>query len=127
MRSTIDRYCGERGAARELDLSRWAYQLEPKLRLGKVEAGMTLRRIQAALEEALPELAAEGMSDEGRKKLFLTIVRGWFPVGLDIFRSLPAGKTAGEAELLGALEAWCDRFFPGDSGSPGELGVRVER
>lgn len=128
LREVVDRHCAEKGAAKDCELSGWAYQVEAKQRLGPVAAGVALRRIQEAIENAVPELVAEGtMGDEGRKKLFLTIVRGWFPVGLDIFRALPAGRTAGEAELYGALEAWCLRFFPVDSAAGADLGVRVER
>ena len=74
------------------------------------------------------ELSVEAaMGDEGRKKLFLAVVRGWFPVGLDILRAFPAGAKASPEELLGALWAWCERYFP-EGGAPGlELGVRVER
>ncbi|MHB8878104.1 MAG: hypothetical protein ACYC8T_30775 [Myxococcaceae bacterium] len=128
LRQVIASYCREKGAADGVDLSRFAYRLEGKERLGKLEAAMAMKRVQAELEEALPELTAEASAtDEARKKLFLAVVRGWFPVGLDIMRALPGGREAKEPEQLGALRAWCERYLPVDTSTPADLGVRVSR
>lgn len=129
LREVIAGYCRERGVSpEEVELSRWVYRLEGKERLGKVEAAMALRRVEAELETALPEMTTEAANaDEGRKRLFLALVRGWFPVGLDIIRSMPAGRGAGDEAVLGALTAWCARYLPESSGGPAELGVRVSR
>ncbi|MBI3186205.1 MAG: hypothetical protein HYZ28_29050 [Myxococcales bacterium] len=128
LRRVISEWCQGRGATERADLSRWAYRLEGKERLGKLEAAMAMRRVQADLEAALPELSAEAaMGDEGRKKLFLAVVRGWFPVGLEVLRDFPAGRVAKEEELLSALWAWCRRYLPAGGAGAAELGVRVER
>jgi len=128
LRKLIAGWCQEQGAREDVNLADWMYRLEGPERLGKEEAAAALRKIQAELEEALPALAAEAQaSDEARRALYLAVVRGWFPVGLDLVRSMPRGRTAERAEQLGALSAWCQRYLPVEGGDPAGLGVRVER
>jgi len=128
LRKLIAGWCREQGAREDVDLAGWMYRLEGAERLGKEETAMALRRVQADLEEALPALAAQAQaSDEARRALYLAVVRGWFPVGLDLVRSMPRGRTAERAEQLGALSAWCQRYLPAEGGDPAALGVRVER
>lgn len=128
LRRVIEENCRKRGMEPEVDLARWAYRLEGKQRVGKLELAMAVKGAQAALEDALPQLTAESQSgDEGRKKLFLLVVRGWFPLGLELLRAFPAGRAASERELWGALWAWCDRYLPKGGSGAAELGVKVER
>jgi hypothetical protein len=112
------------GGAAEVDLSQWAYRLEPEARLNKQELSAAVRRVMAALETRLPELAAAAENDgDKERELFMAVVRGWFPVGLDIVRALPRGEGADEAERLRALAAWCNRFLPRDTATGIDLGV----
>lgn len=128
LRQVIATYCREKGAADGVDLSRWAYRLEGKARLGKIETAQALQRVQAELEAALPELAADAETGgDARRQMFMAVVRGWFPVGLDIVRALPGAKTADDATRLGALRTWCERYLPEDAAGPADLGVRVTR
>lgn len=125
--AAIGDWCRAQGAA-PADLGRWAYRLEPGERLSRQDLARVLARVPEAVERALPQMAAAAeASGEERRRLFLAVVRGWFPVGLDIVRALPAAGRASEAERLGALAAWCARFLPQDAAGPAELGVRVER
>jgi hypothetical protein len=57
----------------------------------------------------------------------LTTVRGWFPVGPQIVRSFPTARGIREAERLGVLVAWCERYLPRDPASAKDLGVRISR
>ncbi|MCC6554900.1 MAG: hypothetical protein IT372_18155 [Polyangiaceae bacterium] len=128
LREVIADHCRERGAAPGVDLGRWAYRLAPEDRLSSKELGAAIRRVMRGIEEALPELVAEAeTATDKHRELFMAVVRGWFPVGLDIVRALPAGAAASEAERLGALGAWCERYLPGETAEARDLGVRVER
>ncbi len=129
LREVITKYTETKGIGRNsVDLTTWVYQLEPPARLGKVETAQALKHVMTALEDALPELAAQSeASDEGRKTMFLSVVRGWFPLGVEILRAFPKGRGADEPTLLAVLESWCERYLPEASGGPAELGVRVER
>jgi len=120
-------YC--RGHGREgVDLTRWAYVVPKDQRLTRPEVAATLRRVMKEIETRLPELAAQAETETAKEReLFMTVVRGWFPVGLDIIRALPAAATASEADRLGALGAWCDRYLPKDTSAPRDLGVRMAK
>jgi hypothetical protein len=126
LRATIGRWF-ERRAAAPADLSRWAYKLPADARLGPDALADALKRVQGALEQKLPALSATATQAEGRKNLFLTVVRGWFPVGLDVFRAMPAARGAPAETVEAALWSWCDRYLPTDPSGPADLGVRVER
>ena len=121
----IDGWCGEKGAA-EVDLGRWAYRQEPAQRLGAEELADVLQNVQEEVERVVADLPY-GDEGDGGKAAFLTVVRGWFPAGQAIIRALPAAKMAGDAELRGALRAWCARYFPKDPAGPADLGVRMTR
>lgn len=124
----ITEYCVERGAQEGVDLSRWAYYVPPERRLSATEIGAAMRRVTRELEERLPELAAEAESaTEKERDLFLALVRGWFPVGLDILRAMPGGESAEDADRLGALAGFCRRYLPADTSGPRDLGVRAVR
>lgn len=128
LQEIIEEYCRERGAQEDVDLGRWAYRLPPERRLEPRELGAAMRRVMRALEERLPELCAEAETEtEKERELFLAVVRGWFPVGLDIVRALPGAAAAGDGARLGALRSWCGRYLPQDTAGAKELGVRVER
>ena len=128
LRETIDRYCDEKSAAPGADLSLWAYQVPAAERLTREETASALQRLNRALEQALPKLAAAAEAgDEGRRSAFLAVVRGWFPVGLDLVRSLPRSATSSEQQRLAALRAWCDLYLPHDEAGPAGLGVKVSR
>lgn len=111
------------GAVANVDLRRFIYRVDEGLRLQPAEIKRLTLRVEAALEGALPELAHaahEGAS--GRQALFLAVVKGWFPVGLELFRALPAGQSSSDAEVLGAFWAWCLKYLPDDRpGGPGAL------
>ncbi len=120
LRKIICAYGLERGA--EVDLSRWAYRLERELRLDPSETAAILRRAEGDLSRALrAHVDRAERSPDARRALFIAVVKGWFPVGLDIMRALPAGSTASDEALLGALAAWCERHLPsGEEGAEQE-------
>lgn len=126
---TLDDVGGEPGLLRKLicsygidhgagvELSRWAYRVEPDRRLSPAAAAAALQRIEGELSEVLSEHAERAEhSADARRALFVTVVKGWFPVGLDIMRALPNGAVASEEVLLGALSAWCERHLPHGEG-----------
>ncbi len=124
----IAEHCKARAGEVPIDLSQWLYRLEPARRLTRQEIAATLRRVLVALEERLPELSAAAETDgEKERELFMAVVRGWFPVGIDIVRALPGAKNVDEGTRLAALRAWCDRYLPKDTTAARDLGVRVER
>lgn len=128
LHEVITGYCKARGAREDVDLSLWAYRLPPEQRLVTNDVAAAMRRVVRELEARLPELAAEAeTATEKERDLFLAVVRGWFPVGLDILRSMPGGPSANDADRLGALATWCDRYLPKDESGPKELGVRVAK
>lgn len=128
LRSVVAQFCRGTEAQQDVDLTRWIPRMEPEERLGKVEAAMALKRVQAALEDSLPELAAEAATEgDGRREAFLTVVKGWFPLGMDIVRALPGVPAEDLSLQRGILWAWCDKYFPASTATPAELGVRVER
>ncbi len=123
VRKLIAAWCEEQQAARDVELSRWIYRLEKQARLGAVETGRAVHLVETRLAEALPELArAAEQGPEGRQALFRAVVKGWFPVGVQLFRSLPAARTAAAGEVFGALWAWCLKYLPLDEpGGPASL------
>jgi len=124
----IAEHCKTRSGGATVDLAKWAYRVPESERLTRPELAAALRRVFAAIETKMPELAAAAETDvEKERDLFMAIVRGWFPVGLDIVRSLPGAATADEATRVAALHAWCERYLPKDTSSSKDLGVRVER
>ncbi len=121
----VDRWCRERGAS-EVDLTGWAYRVDPARRLSSADLAGALQRIQAEVERVVAPVA-ETTEDDGGRAAFLAVVEGWFPAGLDILRSFPAARGAPPADVLGALRAWCARFLPRGEAGPAELGVRLVR
>ncbi|MCC6763857.1 MAG: hypothetical protein IT293_04260 [Deltaproteobacteria bacterium] len=102
-----------------VDLSRWAYRLEAEERLDRDEIAMGLQRVEDQLSEVLSaHIDKADASPDARRALFVAVVKGWFPVGLDIMHALPAGAAASEEALLGALSAWCERHLPEGEGEP---------
>ena len=51
LREVIDRHCAQKAAGKPCDLSVWAYQVEPKQRLGPVAAGVR-PRVRARVRNA---------------------------------------------------------------------------
>jgi hypothetical protein len=124
----IAEHCKARSGDAAVDLARWAYRVPETERLTQQEAAAALRRVLQAIESRLPELSAAAETDvEKERDLFMAVVRGWFPVGLDIVRSLPGATNADEATRVAALHAWCERYLPKDTSEARDLGVRVER
>ncbi len=124
----IDGYCHERAAgAQAIDLGAWAYRVAPERRLSHEEAARAITRVQRAIGDRLGALRGDGDGGAHTREDFLATVRGWFPAGLDVFRSLPAARDRDDAEVHAALAAWCDRYLPKDTSGPEELGVRRER
>jgi hypothetical protein len=119
----ISGYCKGTGAA-PVDLARWAYRVPHDRRLSREEIGTAIRRVLARVEERLPSLAATPDA-EGERAAFLAIVRGWFPVGLDVVAALPGAAGANRRELAAALCAWCERYLPTETATG--LGVGVVR
>ena len=121
-------YCrdGDGGGA-PIDLVTWAYRVEPELRLDEREVSAALSRAVRAIEQRLLGERGDTGQEERQQEYFMATVRGWFPVGLDIMRSLPTFQRSSEAELHAALGAWCSRYLPDDPSGPAELGVRMEK
>jgi hypothetical protein len=127
-RSIIQKHCEGVSRSASVDPNRWFYRLAPEERLDAPGVAEAIRRIEHALEQALPQLSAEAsQADEGRKNAFLAVAKGWFPVGLEILKAIPAARGADELERLAVLWAWCERYLPASGATPAELGVRVER
>ncbi|MFO0590045.1 MAG: hypothetical protein U0441_21055 [Polyangiaceae bacterium] len=114
------------GAA-PVDLASWAYRVPAEQRLTREDAARAFTRLERAIGDKLADHWADGDGGAHVREDFLAVVRGWFPIGLDIFRSLPAARGATEAEIGAALAAWCDRYLPKDTSGPEDLGVRRER
>jgi hypothetical protein len=128
LREVIDAHCGARSGGPNVDLAAWAYTVAAAERLTRPEIAAAMRRVLRAIEDRLPELsAAAETSTEKERDLYIAIVRGWFPVGLDIVRALPRGERATSEERLAALGAWCAKYLPSDASAPRDLGIRVER
>jgi hypothetical protein len=136
---TLEDVSGDRGLLRKLiyeyghdhaatiDLSRWLYRLEGKERLDAEEIASALRRIEDALEDVLAaHLEKAELSPDARRALFVAVVKGWFPVGLDIMHALPAGSLASDEALLGALTAWCERHLSSAAPLPDEAAKAPE-
>lgn len=121
----IEQWCAERGAV-DVDLAGWAYRVDPEKRLSQDALASALQRLQTSVERALTPVA-DAAGEDGGRTAFLIAVKGWFPAGLAVFRALPAAAGATEAQLLGALRAWCHRYFPKDPAGPADLGVRMTR
>ncbi|MBI3201905.1 MAG: hypothetical protein HYZ29_10210 [Myxococcales bacterium] len=111
------------GAEAGVDLRRFIYRVDEERRLQPAEIKRLAASVEAAIEQGLPELAhAAHEGAGGRQALFLAVVKGWFPVGLELFQALPAGQTSSEAEVLGAFWAWCLKYLPDDRpDGPGAL------
>lgn len=123
----IARDCSGPGAETPASLERWAYRVDPALRLSREEMGRAMTRVQRAIGDRLADVWGDGDGAAHAREDFLAAVRGWFAVGLDIFRCLPAAKGRSDAEIEAALSAWCDRYLPKDTSGPEELGVRKEK
>ena len=128
LREIIAEYCHHRANDATADLNRWAYLIPPEERLTQKEVALAMRRVMSALEARMPELAAQAeTATDKERELYMAVVRGWFPVGLDIVRALPRGAASDEGERLAALGAWCERFLPAETAAARDLGVRVAR
>lgn len=127
LRRLIAAHCTERSGGAPVDLDAWAYRVEPARRLSADELGRALARVQRGIGERLAAMWADGDGGAHTREDFLAAVRGWFPAGLAIVRSLPAAAGHGDAEIHAALGAWCGRYLPDDTAGPEELGVRRER
>jgi len=120
-------YCKEEPEMARIEPGVWAYRVEPEARLSPEEAGQALGRIQRSIENELLGDAGDTGGDERQREYFLATVRGWFPVGFDILRSMPSLRDADEARLRAALGVWCERYFPRDESGPKDLGVRTTK
>lgn len=120
-------YCRKAGADEVVDLARVAYRVEPELRMSSDEAADALGRVTRGIEQRLTAEWGDLGADDKVRDTFLAAVRGWFPVGLDIMRSMPAFRAGDERAVHSALCAWCARYLPKDASGPKELGVRVEK
>lgn len=127
LRKLICSYGMDHGA--EVDLGRWCYRVAPEDRLDPEAAAAALQRAEAELAEVLSEhLERASRVPEARQALFINVVKGWYPVGLDIMRALPAGAAATEEALIGALSAWCERHLPtGETGEETAEETAVEK
>lgn len=109
-----------------VQISDWVYCVPPERRLTRDDLARTLRTVQTAVDRVIsPAVAALG--DDGGRAAFLIVVRAWYFAGLAILRSLPGRSQAPDADLVGALGAWCARYLPRDASGPGDLGVRMTR
>ncbi|MFO0763218.1 MAG: hypothetical protein U0359_42665 [Byssovorax sp.] len=120
-------YCAQAGAGEPVDLARWAYRVEPGERLDVAELAAASSRVLRSIEQRLLADRGDTNLEERQRDYFMATVRGWFPVGLDIMRSLPALRGASDAQVHAALGAWCARYLPRDTTGPADLGVRLER
>lgn len=119
-------YCKEKAHDRAIDLGAWAYRVAPERRLSHEEAARAIHRVQRTIGDRLAAIWGDGDGAAHTREDFLATVRGWFPAGLDVFRSLPAARDRDDAEVHAALAAWCDRYLPKDGSGPEDLGVRRE-
>ena len=126
LRRIVVDYARGEAAGREIALDRWIYRLPAEARLDKQELAQLMSDAAAALAAVTPA-AFERSGEPGVRELFLEAVHGWFPLGLEIIRSLPAGTGADRAGLVGALGAWCARYLPDDPAGPRDLGIRGEK
>ncbi len=124
----IDGYCREKALAvgAPVDLGAWAYRVAPERRLSHEEAARAISRVQRAIGDRLAAIWGDGDGAAHTREDFLATVRGWFPAGLDVFRSLPAARGRDDMDVHAALAAWCDRYLPKDGSGPEDLGVRRE-
>jgi hypothetical protein len=122
----VDRWCVDRGAE-TVDLNRWIARSADADRLTVGEIAEALRRIQFRVEQSLVAAGHDGEAPDAIREAFLVTVRGWFPVGLSILRGCPAARQATEAQVMGALRAWCRRYLPEDPSAAKDLGVRIEQ
>jgi hypothetical protein len=118
-------YCRRGGAGRQVDLGRWAYRVAGEKRLSIPEMAAAVARVHRAIEPLLLAEWGDGGGEERQREYFLATVRGWFPVGLDIVRSLPSHRAANDVDVHAVLGAWCERYMPTDGSGPRELGVRM--
>lgn len=123
----IARDCAHPGAEPPIPLDRWAYRVDPAMRLSREEIARAFTRVRRAIGDGLADIWGDGDGAAHAREDFLATVRGWFAVGLDVFRCLPAAEGRTEAEIEAALSAWCDRYLPKDTSGPEELGVRKEK
>lgn len=123
----ITHHCGARNeGAPPIDLAGWAYRVPVEQRLTREDAARAISRLERAIGDRLAERWADGDGGAHVREDFLAVVRAWFPIGLEIFRALPAARDATDAEIAAALAAWCDRYLPKDTSGPEDLGVRRE-
>lgn len=127
LRSIVTGYCDERGAPpSDVDLAQWMYKLPPDRRLGGDEMAAALVRVERAIGDSIAGEWGDTGGDERVRDHFLAVVRGWFPVGIELVRALPAARGKGDHEAYAALSAWCKRYLPSETDGPQSLGVRVE-
>lgn len=119
--------CAERSDGVTVNLLEWAYRVAPSNRLSHEALSQALSRVERAIGDRLSELWADGDGGAHMREDFLATARGWFPVGVEIMKAMPAAVGRTDAEVHAALGAWCDRFLPKDESGPEELGVRKER
>ncbi|HLK93198.1 MAG TPA: hypothetical protein VKZ18_25110 [Polyangia bacterium] len=126
LRRIIVDYARREAAGREFALERWIYRVPPEERLDKEELAQLTSDAATALAAVTPA-AFERSGEADLRALFLEAVHGWFPLGLELVRALPAGAGADRSALVGALGAWCARYLPDDPAGPRDLGIRVEK
>jgi hypothetical protein len=126
LRRMILDYARQEAAGREIALERWVYRVPPEVRLDDKELAQLMSDAAAALAAVTPA-AFERSGEPDLRELFLEAVHGWFPLGLELIRALPAGAEADRSALVAALGAWCARYLPEDPAGPRDLGIRVEK
>jgi hypothetical protein len=110
-----------------IELNTWVPGVGREQRLGGDALGAAIRRAEQAVERTIPGLAGAAENPQGKRELFMTVVRGWFPLGLELMRAMPAGASASDDQVRGALGAWCEKYLPRPTGGPSDLGVRIQR
>ncbi len=123
---TIENWCKDKQAVLEVDLSKWAYSVPKENRLSQKELAEILDQMTTDLEKELSEWLVQAQtSEEDRLGLFIEVVRGWFPVGLDIVQT--SKQFTSKEDQLGVMLAWCKKYFPKNTSGSKDLGVRVEK
>jgi len=127
LRGVVTRWCTDGGRAGEVDLARWMPRVDAADRMSVQDVGRTVLAAKKAIEEVLDATFAEAPESERERAACVAVARGWFPVGLDLVRALPAAAGRDEAAIRGVLGAWCARYLPESTESGADLGVRVDR
>lgn len=110
-----------------IDLSRWIYRVPAAKRMSQQELAVLMGEISSALATASAGAFETDGGNPDLKSLFLEVVKGWYPVGVEIVQRLPAAANAPASEIVGILTAWCEKYLPLDPTGPADLGVRVDR